>query len=199
MVSQRVKDIALVIHSARERWLFPDRWVSVASGPLRHTLWVSFPWGMLKSILLADSFTDICRLDIQSRSRHILQCTRRSLNAAPYQQINRNGRRAHHRTNRAFLEWCHLCVKWFHRETDWQEHCCSHLGNLQPRCGFINIPLYISLTWILSLLLGEPEHAAWMPFQAMEWESYSDTVYRASVSRTPWYVISYSVLNRYRS
>ncbi|KKZ61740.1 hypothetical protein EMCG_03769 [[Emmonsia] crescens] len=70
-----------------------------------------------------------------SRSKHILQCRRQKMNAAPYQQQYKNGRRAHRAIRRPFLEFCYLCAKWYPDEADWTDHCVSHLSHLEPRCG----------------------------------------------------------------
>ncbi|EQL28237.1 hypothetical protein BDFG_09007 [Blastomyces dermatitidis ATCC 26199] len=64
---------------------------------------------------------------------------RKSRNAAPYQQQYMNGKQAHRRTNRSFLEYCYLCAKWFPDPMAWKEHCTFHLNNLQPRCGILTL------------------------------------------------------------
>jgi hypothetical protein len=74
---------------------------------------------------------------LQDRAKHILQCRRKSLNAAPYQQCYRNGKRSHRRVQRSFVQFCYLCAEMFYNEEDWDKHCQSHLENLQPRCGIL--------------------------------------------------------------
>ncbi|EER41728.1 conserved hypothetical protein [Histoplasma capsulatum H143] len=74
-------------------------------------------------------------VSLQFRAKHILQCRRKSMNAAPYQQQYKNGKRAHRRVGRVFLEFCYLCTFFCNDEADWARHCESHLQNLQPRCG----------------------------------------------------------------
>ena len=64
-----------------------------------------------------------------------MQCWWKALNAAPYQQRYKNGKRAHRRAPCSFLEFCYLCAKWFPDETEWRDHCAHHLDHLQPRCG----------------------------------------------------------------
>ncbi|QSS61739.1 hypothetical protein I7I51_03916 [Histoplasma capsulatum] len=74
-------------------------------------------------------------VSLQFRAKHILQCRRKSMNAAPYQQQYQNGKRAHRRVGRVFLEFCYLCTLFCNDEADWARHCKTHLQNLQPRCG----------------------------------------------------------------
>lgn len=73
----------------------------------------------------------------QCRANHILQCTRKSLNAAPYQQRYKNGKRAHRWAHRSFLQFCYLCAQWFYNEEQWTQHCQNHLRHLHPRCGLL--------------------------------------------------------------
>jgi hypothetical protein len=60
------------------------------------------------------------------------------------------------------LEWCFLCAKWFHNKTDWQEHCCSHLKSLQPRCGLLRFRYTLVSPGFCPFCLGDqsiqPEH-----------------------------------------
>ncbi|OJD24335.1 hypothetical protein ACJ73_04303 [Blastomyces percursus] len=80
---------------------------------------------------------EMASIPLKGRSKHILQCRRQKKNAAPYQQRYKNGKRAHRAARRPFLEFCYLCAKWFPDETDWTDHCVSHLDHLEPRCGLL--------------------------------------------------------------
>lgn len=59
------------------------------------------------------------------------------MNAAPYQQCYKNGKRSHRRVSRKFAQFCYLCAEMFYNEPSWIEHCRAHLDNLQPRCGLL--------------------------------------------------------------
>ena len=96
-----------------------------------------------------------CSFRKQERSKHILQCRRKSLNAAPYQQMYRNGKRAHRRAHRNFLEWCYLCAEWFHTEEGWAEHCGFHLSHLQPRCGLLTFRYTFVYPGLCPFCLGD--------------------------------------------
>lgn len=98
----------------------------------------------------------VCSIPLQNRSKHILQCRRKSLNAAPYQQRYKNGKRAHRRrAPRAFLEYCYLCAKWFPNEAEWKKHCSSHLNNLHPRCGLLTFRYTLVAPGFCPFCLGD--------------------------------------------
>ena len=96
-----------------------------------------------------------CSFHKQQQSKHILQCRRKSLNAAPYQQVYRNGKRAHRRVHQNFLEWCYLCAEWFHTEEGWAEHCCFHLSHLQPWCGLLTFHCTFVYPGLCPFCLGD--------------------------------------------
>lgn len=67
----------------------------------------------------------------------MLQCRRKSLNGAQYQQRYKNEKRAHRRVQRSFVQFCYLCAELFLDEDSWENHCKCHLDNLNPRCGLL--------------------------------------------------------------
>lgn len=71
------------------------------------------------------------------RAKHILQCRRKSLGSAPYQQRYTNGKRAHRRVQRNFVQFCYLCAEFSYDQQSWKQHCQSHLDHLRPRCGLM--------------------------------------------------------------
>lgn len=74
---------------------------------------------------------------MQGRAKHILQCRRKSLNGAQYQQRYKNEKRAHRRVQRHFVQFCYLCAELFLNEDSWNTHCKCHLDTLNPRCGLL--------------------------------------------------------------
>lgn len=79
------------------------------------------------------------------------------MKAAPYQQLYKNGKRAHRRAQRTFLEWCYLCSGWFHTEEDWAKHCRFHLAHLQPRCGLLTFRYTLVYPGLCPYCLGDSE------------------------------------------
>ncbi|CAI7595632.1 unnamed protein product [Penicillium viridicatum] len=80
----------------------------------------------------------ICKTSMSSgRAKHILQCRRKSLGSAPYQQRYKNGKRAHRRVQQNFAQFCYLCAQFYYDQQSWTEHCKSHLDHLKPRCGLM--------------------------------------------------------------
>ena len=73
----------------------------------------------------------------QGHAKHILQCQRKILNAAPYQQCYKNGKQAHCCIQRSFVQFCYVCAELFYSEGDWIDHCQHHLENIQPCCGIL--------------------------------------------------------------
>jgi hypothetical protein len=107
----------------------------------------------------------VASIDIQCRSKHILQCRRKSFNAAPYQQRYKNGKRAHRRVHTTFLEWCYLCAKWFHTVEEWKAHCEFHLASLQPRCGPLTFRFTLVAPGFCPFCLGDDAKQADERFQ----------------------------------
>ncbi|CAG8151922.1 unnamed protein product [Penicillium nalgiovense] len=79
----------------------------------------------------------ILDIPLQGRAKHMLQCRRKSLNGAQYQQRYKNEKRAHRRVQRSFVQFCYLCAELFLDEDSWENHCKCHLDNLNPRCGLL--------------------------------------------------------------
>jgi hypothetical protein len=95
------------------------------------------------------------RFGPQGRAKHILQCRRKALNAAPYQQCYKNGKRAHRRVNRSYLQFCYLCAQFVSSEEEWEDHCEYHLAELQippTSMRYFDVPLHIGGSWTLSFL-----------------------------------------------
>lgn len=98
---------------------------------------------------------NIYRFHLQGRAKHILQCQRKTLNAAPYQQNYKNSKRAHHHVNRAFVQFCYLCAKFSYSEQYWDKHCQFHLANLQPRCGILTFRYTLVAAGLCPFCLGD--------------------------------------------
>ncbi|GFG18462.1 conserved hypothetical protein, partial [Aspergillus udagawae] len=104
--------------------------------------------------------TPMSSLALQSRAKHILQCQRKSLNAAPYQQYYKNGKRAHRRVRRTFVQFCYLCAQLSYSEEDWIQHCSSHLANLEPRCGQLTFRYTLAAPGFCPFCLGDENKRA---------------------------------------
>ncbi|KAF4155474.1 hypothetical protein CNMCM6069_007995 [Aspergillus lentulus] len=104
--------------------------------------------------------TPMSSLALQSRAKHILQCQRKSLNAAPYQQCYKNGKRAHRRVRRTFVQFCYLCAQLSYSEEDWIQHCSSHLANLEPRCGQLTFRYTLVAPGFCPFCLGDENKRA---------------------------------------
>ena len=91
----------------------------------------------------------------QARAKHILQCRRRALNAAPYQQCYKNGKRAHRRVNRSYLQFCYFCAQFFYSEEEWDQHCQFHLASCQPRCGILTFRYTLVGAGLCPFCLGD--------------------------------------------
>lgn len=91
----------------------------------------------------------------QSRAKHILQCQRKALNAAPYQQCYKNGKRAHRRVQRSFAQFCYVCAKLFYSEEDWVKHCQYHLEDMQPLCGILTFRYTMVAAGLCPFCLGD--------------------------------------------
>lgn len=92
---------------------------------------------------------------LQDRAKHILQCRRKALNAAPYQQCYKNGKRAHRRVQRNFVQFCYLCAQLSYSEEDWNQHCGLHLANLKPRCGLLTFRYTLVAPGFCPFCLGD--------------------------------------------
>lgn len=125
-------------------WMLPG--LPTANVKVRFTDYMKFSW--YPTLIYS-------RLDLQSRAKHILQCQRKSLNAAPYQQNYKNGKRAHRRVNRAFVQFCYLCAEFSYSEEDWDKHCQFHLANLQPRCGILTFRYTLVAAGLCPFCLGD--------------------------------------------
>lgn len=91
----------------------------------------------------------------QSRAKHILQCQRKALNAAPYQQCYKNRKRAHRRVQRSFAQFCYVCAKLFNSEEDWVKHCQYHLEDMQPLCGILTFQYTMVAAGLCPFCLGD--------------------------------------------
>ena len=110
-------------------------------------------------------FLTFYRFPIQGRSKHIIQCQRKESNAAPYQQRYKNGKRAHRRVPRSFLEFCYLCAKWFPDETEWRNHCAYHLNNLKPWCRLLMFWFMLVAPGFCPFCLGDTDKEPKKRFQ----------------------------------
>ncbi|KAJ8189548.1 hypothetical protein LV163_001835 [Aspergillus fumigatus] len=103
---------------------------------------------------LAEERASVAR-QLQDRAKHILQCRRKALNAAPYQQCYKNGKRAHRRIQRNFVQFCYLCAQLSYSEEDWNYHCGFHLANLEPRCGLLTFRYTLVAPGFCPFCLGD--------------------------------------------
>lgn len=92
---------------------------------------------------------------MQRRAKHILQCRRQSLGGSPYQQRYGNGKRAHRRVQRNFVQFCYLCANICCGEGEWKSHCQTHLNELHPRCGILTLRYTLVAPGFCPFCLGD--------------------------------------------
>lgn len=92
---------------------------------------------------------------MQQRAKHILQCRRRSLGGPPYQQRYGNGKRAHRRVQRNFVQFCYLCANICCDEGEWKSHCQMHLEKLHSRCGILTLRYTLVAPGFCPFCLGD--------------------------------------------
>lgn len=92
---------------------------------------------------------------MQRRAKHILQCRRQSLGGPPYQQRYGNGKRAHRRIQRDFVQFCYLCADLCCDEKEWKSHCQTHLNKLHPRCGILTLRYTLVAPGFCPFCLGD--------------------------------------------
>lgn len=95
----------------------------------------------------------------------MLQCRRKLLNGAPYQQRYKNNKRAHRRVQRGFVQFCYLCARIFQDENTWVQHCRSHLSDLKPRCGILRFRYTLVAPGFCPFCLGDTNKKADERFQ----------------------------------